>query len=188
MQNNNNWINRHDLDNKKNKIRKNIYEWLVLPSNLTEAIKKTGLNFSLNLVKQSLNKPSLDEISAFDAYEIDASFSFIRTVFLEGDQTPLIFARVIIPVQTYLSYYDKFSNLNNRAIGNTILYADKQIFRKDFEYKLIKNTDSLFQELQALHQLSKEDTYWARRSIFVLPKGPLLITELFLTAIPNYPL
>lgn len=158
-----------------------------MPSNLTEAIKKTNTIFSLNLLDQTFGEPYYDELSAFNDDSIDANYSLIRKVFLEGDKQPMVFARVIIPEKTYLNYHTEFSSLGGSAIGNTILYADKHTIRQDFEYKLVANNDPMFHELKELHQVADDDGYWARRSVFMLPKGPLLITELFLNTIIDYP-
>lgn len=182
-----NWICRDELDPAQDRLKENIYNWLVMPNNLTETIKKTGANFSLNLLNQSFDKPYVDEIGAFHNYPVDASYSLVRKVFLEGDTHPMIFARVIIPEETYLNYHDAFSNLGNSAIGNALLYNDKRVVRKDFEYKLIEPNDEVFHELKELNQIDDAHSLWARRSIFVMPKGYLLITEVFLNAIPTYP-
>lgn len=181
------WIGRDKLDPKQDRLKENIYNWLVMPNNLTETIKKTGASFSLTLLNQSFDKPYIDEVSAFNDYPIDASYSLVRKVFLEGDARPMIFARVIIPEETYLNYHDAFSNLGNSAIGNALLYNDKSVVRKDFEYKLVDPNDEVFHELKELNQVEDTDSLWARRSVFVMPKGYLLITEVFLNAIPTYP-
>ena len=104
-----NWISKDELDSSQGTLPKNTYNWLVMPNNLTETIKKTGATFSLNVLNQSLGKPYADEISAFHDYPIDASFALIRKVFLEGDGLPMIFARVIVPEETYLNYQEAFS-------------------------------------------------------------------------------
>lgn len=181
-----NWINKKILNQKRNQIENNLYNWLVLSNNLTETIKKTGAQFSLTVLKQSFDTPYFDEINSFNDYLIDASYSMIRKVFLNADNIPIVFARVIIPEKTYLNYYDEFSKLGNAPIGNTILYANKQIERKDFEYKAVDDSDQIFQELIDFYKIKNKKRIWARRSIFILPKGPLLISELFLK-VPDYP-
>lgn len=181
------WMSRDELDPTQDRLKKNTYNWLVMPNNLTETIKKTGVSFSLKVLNQSLDKPYIDEISAFNDYPVDASYALVRKVFLEGDTHPVIFARVIVPEQTYFNYHAEFSRLGNSAIGNALLYHDKRIVRKEFEYKLLDSNDEVFHELKELNQIADEDSLWARRSIFVMPKGYLLITEVFLKAIPTYP-
>lgn len=181
------WIGRDVLDSEQERINENTYRWLVLPNNLTETIKKTGAKFSLNLLNQSFGKPYIDEIGAFQDYPVDASYSLVRKVFLEGDNAPIIFARVIIPEQTYLNYHDDFSKLGTSAIGNALLYNDKRVIRKSFEYKLIEPTDEMFHELKELDKIDDVDGLWSRRSIFVMPKGYLLITEVFLNPALIYP-
>jgi chorismate--pyruvate lyase len=182
-----NWISKEELESSQDNLQENTYNWLVLPNNLTETIKKTGATFSLNVLKQSFDKPYADEINAFHDYPIDASFALIRKVILEGDGLPMIFARVIVPEATYLNYQEAFTHLGNAAIGNTLLYNDDNVVRKRFEYKLVTEQDDIFHELKTLNKKEDADNLWARRSIFVMPKGYLLITEVFLKALPTYP-
>src|SRR5215216_1623131 len=120
-----NWFDEEHLSGEE--IDPNVYKWLTKASNLTETIKKTRVEFSLNLLNQSFNKPFEDELQIFLEYDTDASFSLIRKVFLEGNKKPVIYARVIVPETTYLHYHNEFSRLGSAAIGNTLLYADSTI-------------------------------------------------------------
>lgn len=176
------------LEREKNRITKNTYQWLTLPNNLTETMIKTGVSFSLKLLSQLFAQPYHDEISAFHDYPTNASYAWIRKVFLEGNQTPWIFARVIIPETTYFNYEHAFRNLGHAPIGNTLLYHNPQVTRKDFEYKQITVDDALFSELKIYHQALFLNDLWARRSLFMLPKGCLLITEIFLDHLRPYPI
>jgi len=182
-----NWISKQMLDLRRHEMNENIYKWLVMPKNLTETIKETGVQFSLDLLSESFDKPYDDENNAFHKYPIDTSSSFVRKVFLKGDNEPMIFARVIVPEQTYINYKSEFVTLGSKAIGNALLHHDKQVIRGDFEYKLLSSSDKIFNEIVELNCTNKEDGLWARRSVFILPKGYLLITEVFLNAIPVYP-
>lgn len=134
-----------------------------------------------------MSQPYSDEIDAFNTININASSSLIRRICLNGNQHPLTFARVIIPEATYLNYKHELDTLGNAPIGNTILYADSTITRNEFYFKRIENHDPLFQEIQTLTPSNPKEIYWARRSMFKLPKGHLLISELILNSIPNYP-
>ena len=77
--------------------------------------------------------------------------------------------------------------MGNSPIGNALLYGKKEITRSEFEYKCLENTDPVFHELSTLGSASSTHHYWMRRSIFTFPKGALLISEVFLDNIPNYP-
>lgn len=181
------WINRNILDQNKSDIDQNLYDWLVLPKNLTETIKKTGAQFSLTLLSQSFDEPYSDEHAILRDYLADASCSFVRKVLLNGDNQSIVFSRVIIPKHTYFNYENEFTHLGNSSIGNTILYLNKNIERTAFEFKCIDRSDPVFQELTLLNHLSKKKCFGARRSVFTLPKGSLLISEIFLDSLPVYP-
>jgi chorismate-pyruvate lyase len=182
------WISKDQFKLKKESIKKNSYRWLALPNNLTETIIKTGACFSLNLLSQAFEKPYHDEMSAFHDYPVDASYALIRKVFLEGNKTPWIFARVIIPEQTYWNYQHEINRLGHAPIGNTLLYHNPQVTRKDFEYKHMNADDEVFHELKKRDSTLILKDLWARRSLFLMPKGSLLITEIFLDNLGPYPL
>lgn len=181
-----NWFNRNILDKKK-VLEKNLYNWLVLPNNLTETIKKTGAEFSLTLLSQSFDNPYSEENDILAYYSVDASYSLIRRVFLNANNKNMVFSRVIVPEKTYLNYRDELSKLGNSSIGNTLLYIDNEIERKEFEYKLVDCNDEVSQELKNLNHTTIKGFYGARRSVFILKKGSILISEFFLDALPEYP-
>lgn len=173
------WKTKAELDASDLKPQPNIYDWLVKPQNLTETIRKTGKIFSLQVLNQSVGRPEIDEISAFEDDATDASVALIRTVFLNADAQPVIFARVIVPETTYLNYQNAFDNLGHSAIGNTLLYHNPDVTRTSFEYKPLDATPKICHP--------ESNFLWARRSIFKMPKGCLLITETFLNTLPPYP-
>ena len=181
------WINKSELDKKQALINENTYQWLVFANHLTNTLKKTRANFSLTVVSQSLNQPNADDIEAFKPHKIDAHVSLIRKVCLNSDNQAMVFARVIIPISTYLAYQTEIDSLKTAPIGDTLLYKDKEMIRKNFEYLWVQPPTPLFKELQENHWVTPTETCWARRSIFILPKGPLLISEVFLNNIPTYP-
>lgn len=179
------WINQSALHTLKSSMPNHIYDWLTLANNLTNTIKQSGAHFSLNLLDQSLGIPYANEISAFR--ESDVCLSLIRKVILLGDNKPMIYARVIVPESSYLNYQQELDNLGTSPIGNALLYGKQEITRSEFEYKRLENTDPIFHELFTLGLVFSTHHYWMRRSIFIFPKGALLMSEVFLDNLPNYP-
>ncbi len=98
------------------------------------------------------------------------------------------------PNQTYLTYKTELDNLGNRPIGETLLYSNPTTTRSDFEIKRITQDDELlFDELvhtnfyrAVIERNARVPELWARRSVFTLQGHPLLITEVFLSDIPDY--
>jgi chorismate-pyruvate lyase len=61
--------------------------------------------------------------------------------------------------------------LGEKLLGETLLYNNDKVTRSNFEYAL----------------LNEENALWARRSVFTIEKSyPILVTETFLPAIPDY--
>lgn len=181
------WITSNELDAYKEKISPNVYQWLACTQNLTNTLIKTGQDFSLNLIQQSFGKPHQDEIAHLEQYTACAHHSFIRKVYLEGNNCPFIFARVIVPEETYFNYHSLFSTLGATPIGNALLYHDNQVKRQHFEFTFIGQDNPLLKTFPELSPVSHNKDIWARRSIFLYPKGPLLISEFFSEAIPEHP-
>lgn len=181
------WQDKEWLLATKQKCNENVYQWVSKAYNLTSTIKKTELNFSLNLLSQKMETPYADELLYFQTIEIDAAEAMVRKVLLLGNQIPLIYARVIIPDTTYKPYKTLFDNLGTSPIGETLLFPNKQITRSDFEYKYIDDQDEFFTEIQQVIPNQHQENFFARRSLFQFPHGPILISEVFFNTLPLYP-
>jgi len=98
----------------------------------------------------------------------NTAWVMLRQIFLKGDGVPWTFGRLVVPEQTYLQHAEKFDNLGERLLGETLLHNNPAVERSPFEYALLGQG------------------VWARRSVFTLEGAPLLLTEAFLPAIPLY--
>jgi chorismate--pyruvate lyase len=138
------------------------YSWLITPQTLSIALKKFCTTLSVQILKQSLGTATADEQQALNIAENN---SFIREVYLCGDTTPWVHARVIAPNNTYLKFQEQLDNLGTNLLGEHFLYRQSNVERSPFSYS------------------SKHNIY-ARRSIFFVAAAPLLVTEHFLEQIP----
>lgn len=179
------WIDRENLETIKNTIPEHIYPWLSKSNHLTATLQATGVTFSLSILSQSVSQPYPDEIQALDA---EYQSALIRKVFLKGNEEPMIFARVVVPEPTYRHYQKDFDHLGDAPIGQTLLYNRDDVFRGPFEYQLLLPNSPLFQEVKAWLSHSIQPALWARRSVFRLRQGALLISEVFLGSLPAFPL
>ena len=124
-----------------------------LSTNLRSKCKK----LSVHVILQELSTATPEEMQLLNISEYN---SFIREVFLLGDKIPLIQARVIAPMRSYIQFKDTLDNLGNKLLGETLLYA-QTYSRSQFQYTKINN------EL-------------ARRSVFDLQGYTILVQEIFL--------
>jgi chorismate--pyruvate lyase len=139
--------------------------WLTQPEKLSVALRACCNNLSVKVLKQEIGIAAPDEQ---DFLEINETNSLVREVYLCGDAIPLVLARVIVPAATYAKYKNIFDTLGNNLIGEHFLYQHKNLLRGELHFAAIGDL-------------------FARRRIFYINNDPILITEIFLPNIPEYP-
>lgn len=136
-------------------------------------------NFNLQLVRQVWQCPLPDEAKALSLKT--GRFALLREIFLRCDDTPLVYGRSIIPVQTFTGAERRLARWGQRPLGD-YLFTEKKIRRSRIEIAQIKPLDSLYHLVA--RNISLDDTcLWGRRSIFNIKNKPLLIVEVFLPAV-----
>ena len=168
-------------------------EWLVDNASLTLRIKNHCQSnqmgqFSVRLLRQGMSIPSNDEIQRLKLKS--RRYALIREVLLYCGNTPVIFARTVIPIKTLTGPQRQLSHLGNRPLGE-FLFAQPGLQRDTMEIAVLKNGHQLFDSAVGNMSdktlfLSKKvvpDQVWARRSIFRLRHKPLLVAEVFLPEI-----
>ena len=145
-------------------------------------------NFSVRLLRQGMSIPSNDEVQRLKLKS--RRYALIREVLLYCGETPVIFARTVIPIKTLTGPQRQLSHLGNRPLGE-FLFAQPGLQRDAMEVALLKNGHQLFDSAVS-HMNDKPlpfsdkviaDKVWARRSIFRLRHKPLLVAEVFLPEI-----
>ncbi len=144
------------------------YHWLTKPDILSKALKSLCDELTVQIISQDLARALIDERQILSIQENN---SLIREVYLLGDGTPWVLARVVVPFQTYLRHKNDFDSLGKKLLGETLLYADPSFTRSKFTYARISHNDARL---------------LSRRSIFTLDGQQLLVTESFLPQIPPY--
>ncbi len=168
-------------------IPENIGQWLLDDTSLTLRIKnycaKYDLGcFSVKVLSQGISQPSSDEIKGLNLNnEQDA---LIREVLLYGGESPLIYARTVIPSQTLTGEQKVLGELGNRPLGE-FLFSQPDLERDAMEVASLKQGQQLFDSAIS-HLNSNPGEIWARRSIFRLKHKPLLVAEVFLPNILKY--
>ena len=119
----------------------NVSGWLYKTYVLTKGLRETYDNVRVHVIDQQK-----DNLLDFEKAIINESDGYVRQVFLLGDETPQVYARVAVPNDVYLKYENEFSQLGDKPIGETILYNNPEITRGKFIYKQIKISDLPFYE------------------------------------------
>ena len=169
-----------------------VRQWLSEPYILSKSLRKVCENFTVEVTDQCIKTLYADEVAALKCY--DMTEGFVRETYLGDTGNPVVYARVTMPQSTYQFKKFELDNLGNRPIGETLLYRDPSLTRSEFEIKRITCDDELlFDQLvhdnfykAEIEKIARVNELWARRSFFTISGNPILITEVFLSNIPNY--
>lgn len=159
----------------------NIAQWLTKPYILSQALKRHCLQLSVEVLSQQFMAVDSTEQKLVEG----SKDPFVRRVFLQGDNVPWTYGRVVIAPSTYEAHFSEFATLGGKLLGETLLYGNPNTTRSDFEYAAISVDTSLYQEIQK-HLPLTQAVLWGRRSYFYLKQAPLLVTEVFLPALPDF--
>ena len=139
-------------------------DWLLDDSSLTAKLKKHALGvFRVQLICQEWRLPSVDEsILLAQPYN---RLTNIREVLLLCHDTPVVFARTVIPSSTLEGENAQLLHLKNKPLGE-VIFSDPTLQRGPIE--ITKTVDT------------NNHPVWGRRSVFTLKNKPLVVSEFFL--------
>ena len=135
-----------------------VLPWLLDNSSLTAKLKAKYSNFYVTVISQMQNLPYDCENKLLQRN--NSGEVVIREVELVGDEKPVVFARSVIPVTPDTK---PLLAIGSRPLGE-ILFDDPTIYRDKLEVGQYQGS-------------------WARRSIFVVGKTKLLVSEIFIEAL-----
>jgi chorismate--pyruvate lyase len=88
----------------------------------------------------------------------------VREVILHGDDTPIVFARTIIPVLTIEDGLDELGRLGSKPLGDIL-----------FERKIFQKKDSVYASFEY-----KQNSFWGRKIKYLVNEQPFSVMEIFL--------
>ncbi|MBY0376976.1 MAG: chorismate lyase [Gammaproteobacteria bacterium] len=162
-------------------------QWLMNAPRLVQAFKANLGEVVMEKLQETYAEPLADEKGALNLKDEKARLRQVIIATHSGHS--LCYARVIIPDKTYEAYAQSFSSLGSQFIGDSLLYNNKEVIRKDFEFACFDSTSSYASAFFELKPDAKiEESLWAaRRSIFLWQDNPLLITEFLLPYLVQVP-
>jgi chorismate--pyruvate lyase len=105
----------------------------------------------------------------------------LREVHLYCGDTPVVFAHSVIPKKGMNGAWHHLGKLGNKPLG-AALFANPLIKRMPLQFRKLDRRHALYRRACAiLHEPPSH--LWARRSVFILKKYPILVTEVFLPGI-----
>ena len=159
--------------------------WLFDSSSLTaRLVALCGDRFNVRLLSQRWQKIDPAEASAMGLGHVRSAL--VRQVLLCCGETPLVYARSVIPSVTVSGAQRRYANMGRRPLG-AMLFADRTMRREQVQVSRLPVDHSLMKVLAAagVDISSTETTVWGRRSVFRVSGKPLLVSEFFLPAILN---
>ncbi len=155
-------------------------DWLFDSSSLTARLVRwcggTGPDaFHVRLLKQGADIPAPDEREPLHIGT--GRKALIRQVKLYCGETPLVYARTVIPMTTLTGRQRVYGNLGTRPLG-AMLFADKSMRRESVKVTCLAPGHP-FHELAG----AGDEPLWGRRSVFYVGGKPLLVSEFFLPSL-----
>lgn len=180
------WVN--DIERLNQQPDDNTLNWLEKPYVLSQAFKKTTQDFNVKVINQGFGLPLTDEMDVLNEYlDVPCRYAFIRQVMLRDKMNPLSYGRVIIPGLTYEKHFARINRTGNNPFGETVLYSHPDFTRSPFEFLHLEALEDFKGLSEKFPCEFKSSEVWGRRSVFCLSRLPILVVELFMPDLPNYP-
>lgn len=167
----------------RHKIPANVQSWVYETGSLTARLRTHfGSQLQVKILLQQWYKPFIDERQLLK--QPPAQFCLIREVLLYAGNTPLILARSIMPASTIQVAQRNLSHLGSRPLGE-VIFAYPNLQRLNLEITQVM-PDQWRKACQ--NEFPLQTSLWGRRTIYAIPKQPLLVSEFFLPALLNLPI
>ncbi|MEL6722333.1 MAG: chorismate lyase [Pseudomonadota bacterium] len=165
-------------------IPKLIHPWLTDMGSLTQAlINSSRHDFQVRVHYQGWQAATASER---DLLQIPArQRTLVRLVRLYTQQRPAVFARTVIPQRSLVGRTRGLRQLGQQPLG-AALFADSSTRRSLCQFACFKPRHLLYQ--QACRTLNiAPASIWGRRTVYRYAGQHLLVNELFLPDLPDYP-
>ena len=155
-----------------------LHPWLTSRGSLTARIIGHFHQFNLVRVAQRAELPNADERREVGLR--DREMAVVREVLLRDGEALLVFAHSVAARRDLRGVWRGLSRLGARPLAD-MLFHDHAVVRLPMEYRKLDARHPLYRRAQQVAPFAAR-VVWARRSVFLKNGRPLLVTELFLTA------
>ena len=154
--------------------------WLNDAKNLVIALSKIYGDIALAKLSQQFEAPT-----SFENKLLSNSDTLIRKITLSNSNETLVFARTVIPKNTYNFFMAELNELGTKPIGDNLLF-DKERFRRD-DFIIRELPTDVFKNEASIDSSffdgNKTNNIYSRSSVFTFKANTnikMLITEYFL--------
>lgn len=153
--------------------------WLRAAGSLTRRIETRAPGMKVRVVYQGPRRLNRDE--RFMAPDNARATTLTRDVYLVCGRTPVVYAHSVIQPGDRGAAARLVRRIGTRPLG-AALFADPRIQRRALRFRRIGRGHELYRD--AVVMLKRPPVVlWARRSMFVVGKSPILVTEVFLPGV-----
>ncbi len=164
------WHNAQSLQ-----VQPQLLNWLLDPTSLTARLKQHCQQFRVEVLGQTIQACSA--IEANDDIRAGEQV-LVREVLLFCDDIPQVFARSLMPLTSLTGEQQQLAHLGTQSLGQ-VLFNHPDLKRKGIEISTFDQQTSVGKLSQYLN-LAVTSPLWARRSVFLLDKKPVMVAEVFL--------
>ncbi len=151
--------------------------WLTDTGSLTRSLQaQAEQGFSVRLLGEQWILPLPNEAHLLGI--APDALVYQREVQLLNGANVDVYARTVIPRETFDSLSDHFTNLGTKPLGE-LLFTDPSVRRGDIEVACIQAEETLF-TLAMQNESELPMNLWGRRSPFYIADKILLVNEIFL--------
>lgn len=163
--------------------------WLQDPGSLTARVRARCSTFEVRVLFQGLGSVHRDEAALLGLRAGEQAC--VREVLLVADGRPVVFARSLLPPADVRGVWRLFHGIGARPLGGA-LFADPAIARGRLASLRLDARDARYHRVRAAlasgaGEAGLPRSLWARRSLFVLRRRALMVSETFLPAILDLP-
>jgi chorismate--pyruvate lyase len=152
--------------------------WLIDRGSLTDRVRERCAAFRVELMFQGPRRAAQDErfVAGGRGERV-----FVREVFLSCARGRVVFAHSVTPLASLRGAWRGLVRLGARPLG-AALFADPRVRRRPLRFRKLGPRDEIHARACAATG-RRLPALWARRSLFMLGKSPILVTEIFLPGI-----
>lgn len=153
--------------------------WLVDDGSLTQRLRASSSQFSVERVCQRWARPFPDEALLLDLRPHERAL--LREVTLCCDGVQAVFAHSVLPRRSLRGDWHDLGRLGAKPLG-AALFANPDVVRTPLSFRKLLPRHMLYARAVACLE-ERPASLWARRSVFVLHNSPILVTEVFLPGV-----
>ena len=152
--------------------------WLIDRGSLTDRVREHCPAVRVELMFQGPRRATRDERLVSGSR---GRLAFVREVFLTCGRTRVVFAHSVTRLASLRGAWRGLAGLGTRPLG-AALFADPRVRRRPLRFRKLGPHHELHARACAANG-KRLPALWARRSLFILGRSPILVTEIFLPRI-----